>query len=78
MRLSRKKEIAVTITIEHLSASIASEPASHWLKRYYAARALFSLVWVALAFTIGKAQPPIGVAVARRRRPTGGEAGAPA
>jgi uncharacterized membrane protein HdeD (DUF308 family) len=34
---------------------------SSWLKRYYAARALFSVVWVALAFTIGKAHPAIGV-----------------
>ena len=37
-----------------------SDSPSHWLKRYYGARALFSLAWVALAFTIGKAQAPIG------------------
>jgi uncharacterized membrane protein HdeD (DUF308 family) len=36
---------------------------SHWLKRYYSMRALFSFAWVALAFTIGKAQPPIGTAL---------------
>ncbi len=31
-----------------------------WLKRYYAARALFSAAWVALALTIGKADPTFG------------------
>lgn len=33
---------------------------SSWLKRYYAVRALVSVLWVALAFTIGKADPAIG------------------
>jgi uncharacterized membrane protein HdeD (DUF308 family) len=41
------------------AASPSSQPG--WLKRYYAARALFSVVWVALAFTVGKAHPTIGV-----------------
>ncbi|WP_157215942.1 DUF308 domain-containing protein [Flavisphingomonas formosensis] len=31
-----------------------------WLKSYYAVRALFSLLWVALAFTIGRNVPAIG------------------
>ncbi|MGK6353880.1 DUF308 domain-containing protein [Sphingomonas sp. DT-207] len=41
-------------------------PASNqgWLKGYYAVRALFSATWVALAFTIGKADPTIGIALA--------------
>jgi hypothetical protein len=38
-------------------------PADHWLKGYYAVRALFSAFWVALAFTIGRSQPPIAVAL---------------
>jgi hypothetical protein len=41
----------------------ASESSPHWLKRYYAVRALFSAVWVASAFTIGKARPPLGIAL---------------
>jgi uncharacterized membrane protein HdeD (DUF308 family) len=41
--------------------TINSRPADRWLKHYYAVRALFSAVWVALAFTIGNAQPPIAV-----------------
>jgi Short repeat of unknown function (DUF308) len=34
---------------------------SDWLKRYYVGRALFSALWVALALTIGKAHPPLGI-----------------
>lgn len=34
-----------------------------WLKRYYAARAVFSALWVALAFTVGKAHPSFGIAL---------------
>lgn len=41
----------------------ASESSPHWLKRYYVARALFSALWVAGAFTLGKAQPPFGIAL---------------
>ncbi len=36
-------------------------PNNVWLKQYYTARALFSVLWVALAFTIGKASPPVGI-----------------
>jgi len=38
-----------------------SEASSHWLKRYYGVRALFSISWVALAFTVGRAQPAVGI-----------------
>jgi uncharacterized membrane protein HdeD (DUF308 family) len=31
----------------------------HWLKRYYAMRAVFSATWVALAFTVGKSSPQL-------------------
>jgi uncharacterized membrane protein HdeD (DUF308 family) len=34
---------------------------SDWLKRYYVCRVLFSALWVALALTIGKAHPPLGI-----------------
>ena len=30
------------------------------MKRYYAGRALFCVIWVALAFTVGRSQPAIG------------------
>lgn len=42
-------------------AALPSESPNHWLKRYYGVRALFSILWVALAFTVGKAQPPVGI-----------------
>jgi hypothetical protein len=32
-----------------------------WLKLYYISRALFSALWVALALTIGKAHPALGI-----------------
>lgn len=38
-----------------------SQPASQWLTRYYTVRALVSALWVALAFTVGKAVPPLGI-----------------
>lgn len=34
-----------------------------WLKGYYAIRALFSALWVALALTIGRGQPALGIAL---------------
>jgi hypothetical protein len=40
-----------------------SHSVDHWLKRYYAVRALFSIAWVALAFTIGRSLPPAAVAL---------------
>jgi hypothetical protein len=44
-------------------AGADSKSPSNWLKRYYAVRALFSAFWVALAFTVGKEQPAVGVAL---------------
>jgi len=41
--------------------TIDSRTADRWLMHYYAVRALFSAVWVALTFTIGSSHPPIGV-----------------
>jgi hypothetical protein len=43
------------------STAVQPESSSHWLKRYYTIRATFSFLWVALAFTVGKAHPPVGV-----------------
>jgi len=40
---------------------MVAAPDRSWLKGYYAVRALFSVAWVALAFTIGKSQPAIGI-----------------
>jgi hypothetical protein len=42
---------------------VISHQADHWLKHYYALRALFSEFWVALAFTIGRSQPSIAAAL---------------
>ena len=36
-----------------------SESPAPWLKAYYGVRAVFSVLWVALAFTLGQSQPPI-------------------
>ncbi|MBW4332344.1 DUF308 domain-containing protein [Stakelama sp. CBK3Z-3] len=41
------------------SAPAAAPASSNWLKRYYSMRAAVSILWVALAFTIGKSQPAI-------------------
>ncbi|NIF72833.1 DUF308 domain-containing protein [Burkholderia sp. Ap-962] len=38
-----------------LDASSAQQ--EHWLKRYYFSRALFSVIWVALAFAVGRQSP---------------------
>jgi len=38
-------------------------PGKSWLKGYYTVRALFSAAWVALAFTVGKSQPSVAIAL---------------
>lgn len=35
----------------------SSTQQEHWLKRYYFSRALFSVIWVALAFAVGRQSP---------------------
>lgn len=45
-----------------MTADIAT-PNRTGLTRYYAIRALVSILWVALALTVGKAHPPLGVAL---------------
>lgn len=37
-----------------------TQASSHWLKRYYALRAVVSVLWIALALTVGKAMPAAG------------------
>ena len=51
----------MTTTATHSPAAVAPGPSPSWLKRYYGTRALFSALWVALAFTVGKAQPSVGI-----------------
>lgn len=53
----------MTATASFPDATTPSATPSAWLKRYYGTRALFSAVWVALAFTIGRAQPAVGIAL---------------
>lgn len=53
----------MTATASFPDATIPPATPSSWLKRYYGTRALFSAVWVALAFTIGGAQPAFGIAL---------------
>lgn len=53
----------MTATAALSAKASPSEASPHWLKRYYAARALFSAFWVAGAFTIGKEHPPLGIAL---------------
>jgi uncharacterized membrane protein HdeD (DUF308 family) len=51
----------VTVTAAFPPATDASESPARWLKLYYGVRALFSAVWVAAAFTAGKAYPAVGI-----------------
>ncbi|MFY9294817.1 MAG: DUF308 domain-containing protein [Methylorubrum rhodinum] len=53
----------MTATASFPDATIPSATPSSWLKRYYGTRALFSALWAALAFTIGRAQPAFGIAL---------------
>lgn len=41
--------------------TMVAEPDKSWLKSYYTVRALFSAAWVALALTVGSAQPALGL-----------------
>jgi len=45
------------------SPAVPSAPPLRWLRRYYTVRALFSVAWVASAFTVGKQHPPVGLAL---------------
>jgi len=46
----------------NMSADISTSN-RNGLAGYYAVRALVSTLWVALAFTVGKAHPPLGIAL---------------
>lgn len=50
--------MTTTATFPMIAVPTPAPP--HWLKRYYAVRALFSAAWVPLALTVGKAQPVVG------------------
>jgi uncharacterized membrane protein HdeD (DUF308 family) len=44
-------------------SNVDRDSASHWLKSYYFVRAGVAVAWVASAFTIGKAMPPVAAAL---------------
>lgn len=50
----------MTMTDTLSPTALRSGSPSRWLKRYYGTRALFSVLWVGLAVTVGSAQPQIG------------------
>ena len=50
----------MTVTVKSSATDVLPQSPPDWLKGYYGARALFSIIWVALAFAVGGAQPPIG------------------
>jgi hypothetical protein len=50
----------MTTAVQQSATAVLPQSPPGWLKRYYGARAPFSVIWVALAFTAGRAQPPIG------------------
>ncbi len=44
-------------------AGLARTHEARWLKQYYFVRAAFSVVWVALAFAVGRQSPMLGTAL---------------
>lgn len=50
----------MTVAVQRPITALPRQSPPDWLTRYYGARALFSVVWVALAFTVGRTQPPVG------------------
>lgn len=50
----------MNIGVQQSANTVLPQSPPRWLMSYYGARALFSLVWVALAFTAGHTQPTIG------------------
>ncbi|MFT4053794.1 MAG: DUF308 domain-containing protein [Novosphingobium sp.] len=53
----------MTTTAAYTANRSTAESPNRWLKTYYSGRALFSFFWVALAFTFGKSQPAVGIAL---------------
>jgi uncharacterized membrane protein HdeD (DUF308 family) len=49
--------------MSHYRDGDAAIPVSRWLRGYYFTRAVVALVWVALAFTIGRNVPPVAGAL---------------
>src|SRR6201989_566814 len=45
--------------MQNQRSQVSTVPASGWLKRYYYVRAAFSLIWVGLAFTLGRHVPQV-------------------
>lgn len=47
----------------HNQTSRAASDRNYWLKRYYFARSVFSIIWVALALTVGLQSFPVAAAL---------------
>jgi uncharacterized membrane protein HdeD (DUF308 family) len=60
--VSNHQERKLTMSYSTVQPS-SRESASHWLKSYYFVRAGVAVAWVASAFTIGKAMPPVAAAL---------------
>jgi uncharacterized membrane protein HdeD (DUF308 family) len=51
------------LAMSHPTVQQSDRDSAHWLKSYYFVRAGVAIAWVAGAFTIGKAMPPIAAAL---------------
>jgi uncharacterized membrane protein HdeD (DUF308 family) len=52
-------EFAMTMLLTRRQSVTRADAASHWLKRYYFARFLFSAIWVLFAFAVARNAPPL-------------------
>jgi hypothetical protein len=62
-RSSQNRPIGEERKLAMSHSNVDHDSASHWLKSYYFTRAGVAIAWVAGAFTIGKAMPPIAAAL---------------
>ena len=53
----------MAIPVPQSTTTVRVRSHTNWLTRYYGVRALFSAIWVGVAVTAGRAQPPIGAAL---------------
>jgi uncharacterized membrane protein HdeD (DUF308 family) len=62
-RASAYLKIAKGTDMMDRKVDISRADKQHWLKQYYFLRAAFSIVWVALAFVVGRRAPGIAAAL---------------